>query len=61
VVIGIYLGIIVLLNIPYIQHKMAIIATEELENILHTELSIGRIDIGLMNRIIIDDVLLKDQ
>ena len=60
-VIGIYLGIIVLLNIPYIQHKMAIITTEELENILHTELSIGRIDIGLMNRIIIDDVLLKDQ
>ncbi|WP_321437041.1 translocation/assembly module TamB domain-containing protein [uncultured Bacteroides sp.] len=40
---------------------MAIIATDELEKILHTELSIGRVDIGLMNRIIIDDVLLKDQ
>ena len=50
-----------MLNIPYIQHKMAIIATDELEKILHTELSIGRVDIGLMNRIIIDDVLLKDQ
>ncbi len=60
-VIGFYLGIIILLNIPYIQHKMAIIATDELEKILHTELTIGRIDIGLMNRIIIDDVLLKDQ
>lgn len=60
-VIGFYLGIIILLNIPYIQHKMAAIATDELEKILHTELSIGRVDIGLMNRIIVDDVLLKDQ
>ena len=50
-----------MLNIPYIQHKMAVIATNELEKILHTELSIGRVDIGLMNRIIVDDVLLKDQ
>jgi len=40
---------------------MAVIATNELEKILHTELSIGRVDIGLMNRIIVDDVLLKDQ
>lgn len=60
-VIGLYLGIIILLNIPYIQHKMAVIATDELEKVLHTDLSIGRIDIGLMNRIIIDDVLLKDK
>ena len=60
-VIGLYLGIIILLNIPYIQHKMAVIATDELEKVLHTELTIGRVDIGLMNRIIVDDIFLKDQ
>lgn len=40
---------------------MASIATDELKKALGTELSIGRIDIGVLNRIIIDDVLLNDQ
>lgn len=40
---------------------MAVIATDELRKILRTEVSVGRVDIGLMNRIIIDDVLLKDK
>lgn len=60
-VVGLYLGIILLLNIPFVQQKMTIIVTEELKNMLHTELSIGRVDIGLLNRIIIDDVLLNDR
>ncbi len=50
-----------LLNIPAVQHRLSILVAKELKNVLNTELSIGRIDIGLLNRIIIDDVLLKDQ
>ncbi len=33
----------------------------ELSNVLHTHLTIGRINIGLLNRIIIDDVVMDDQ
>lgn len=51
---------IVLLNIPYIQHKIAAIVSYELSEKLHTKVNVGKIDIGLMNRIIIDDVLIND-
>lgn len=40
---------------------MTTFIAKELSNILGTELTIGRVDIGLLNRIIIDDVLLDDQ
>ena len=50
-----------MLNIPYFQHKMTVIVTQQLEEILNTKLTINRIDIGLLNRIIIDGVNLKDQ
>lgn len=60
-VLGLYLGIIILLNVPAVQHKLAMLVTGELKKVLKTELSIGRIDIGLLNRIIIDDVILDDQ
>ena len=45
--IGVYLGIIVLLNIPYVQGKLSVFVTKELKNILNTEVSVGRIDMGL--------------
>lgn len=50
-----------MLNIPAVQRKLSILVGNELKKVLNTELSIGRIDIGLLNRIIVDDVLLKDQ
>lgn len=59
--IGVYLGMIVLLNIPYVQGRLSAFATRELKAILHTEVSVGRIDIGLLNRIIVEDVLLHDR
>ncbi len=37
------------------------LVSEELASVLDTKLTIGRINIGLLNRIIIDDVLLDDQ
>ena len=32
--IGVYLGIIVLLNIPYVQGKLSVFVTKELKNII---------------------------
>ncbi|MEG1685810.1 MAG: translocation/assembly module TamB domain-containing protein, partial [Bacteroides sp.] len=55
------MGIILLLNIPSVQHRMTVFVTNELKQILNTELTVGKIDIGLLNRIIIDDVLLNDR
>ncbi len=52
---------VILLNIPYIQQKMAGIVSDELSQILGSELTIRKVDMGLLNRIIIDDLLLQDQ
>lgn len=50
-----------MLNIPFVQQKVCCIVAKELSHVMGTELTIGRIDMGLLNRIIIDDVLLDDQ
>ena len=61
IVLGVYIGVILLLNIPFVQQKFAVFVAKELSRVMGTELTIGRIDMGLLNRIIIDDVLLDDQ
>lgn len=40
---------------------MSVLVAEELASVLGSKLTIGRIDMGLLNRIIIDDLLLNDQ
>ena len=40
---------------------MSVFVAEELSEVLNTKVVIGRINMGLLNRIIIDDVLLDDQ
>lgn len=40
---------------------MSVFIAKELSEVLNTRLTIGKINIGLLNRIIIDDVLLDDQ
>ncbi|WP_455674702.1 translocation/assembly module TamB domain-containing protein [Phocaeicola sp.] len=61
ILLGVYLGIIVLLNIPYVQGKLSVFVAKELKTVLNTEVSVGRIDMGLLNRIIVEDVLLHDR
>ena len=59
--IGIHIGLIVLLNIPSVQGKLAALVSVELGRLLHTEVAVGRIELGLLNRIHITDVRLDDQ
>lgn len=58
---GTYLLLIVLLHMSAVQRFLSRIVEKELQKTLHTEVSIGRIDLGMLNRIIIDDICLKDQ
>ena len=61
VVIGLHVGILVLLNMPYVQNKLSYYASKELSALLNTEVSVGHINLGLLNRVIIEDVYLEDQ
>ena len=56
-----YAATILLLNIPFIQQRLAVLVAHELSSTLNTNVSIGKIDMGLLNRIIIDDLWLEDQ
>lgn len=61
ILLGIYLGLIVLLNIPYVQGRLSAFVSKELRSLLNTEVTVGKIDMGLLNRIIVEDVLLHDR
>jgi len=50
-----------MLNIPYFQRKVTVVITRELSNYLGTQLTIDRVDLGLFNHIILDNVNLKDR
>ncbi len=56
-----YIVPVSLLKIPYIQEKVAGVATGELEKRLGTEVRISRIDFEVFNKLILKDIYLEDQ
>lgn len=60
-VLGLYLLVILLFNIPSIQGFIGSQVASALSEKLGTRVSIGNVDVGLLNRLIIDDVLIYDQ
>ena len=50
-----------MLNTPVVQQQMSAWVASELSQALDAELQIGRIDMGVLNRIIINDLLLYDR
>ena len=59
--VALYLLIVVLLNVPTVQRYIGSEISEALSQKLGTEVSVGRVDLGLFNHIIIDDVNIYDQ
>lgn len=57
----IYFGIIILLSIPFVQKQISHYASQELHRLFRTEVNIGNINLGLLNRIIIQNVSLQDR
>lgn len=56
-----YFGIIAVLSIPFIQKRLSDFTAQELSRIMQTEVKIGNIDLGLLNRVIIQNVYLEDK
>lgn len=53
-------GVYVLLNIPSIQRKLTVLATDELKNRLHTEVRIKEVDFGFLNKLVLKEVYIED-
>ena len=60
IILGVYIGIILLLNLPGIQQQMSVWTSGQLSSMLGSELRIGQINMGFLNRIIINDLYVKD-
>ena len=58
---GLYLLLIILLHIPAVQGYMGRQTGKVLSNKLGTEVRVGKVNLGILNRLIIDDVVINDQ
>lgn len=58
---GLYLSLQIAMHIPSVQQWAGSFASSALKELLDWDISIGRIRFGLLNRVIIDDINLKDK
>lgn len=61
VTVGLYLTVIALVHVPAVQSALGKEVASAIAKKLGTAVSVGRVDVGLFNRIIIDDVAILDQ
>ena len=59
--IVLYTLLVFALNNSRVQNELGRIVEHELEQILHTEVNIGRVEVGLLNSVSLHKVMLKDQ
>lgn len=60
-IIALFLLVVLLLQIPYVQNKVKDQAVTYLEDKIGTEVKIGRIEIGLPKKVILEDVYFESQ
>ena len=58
---GLYIATIVLLHIPAVQTSLAQKAADIVGGKLGTKVRVGRVDLGFINRFVLDDILIYDQ
>lgn len=61
VAISLYLFLVILLHLPYIQGIIGSWTADALSKKFGTTVSIGQIDLGFVNRLIVDDICIFDQ
>ncbi len=59
--VGLCLAVMVIVRVPVIQSALGTAVASAISNKFGTPVSVGRVDVGLFNRIIIDDVAMLDK
>ena len=59
--LALYVLLVVLIQLPFTQRWLGQMVANALGSKLGTEVQVGRVDLGFFNRLIIDDVVIKDQ
>ncbi|AWI26260.1 translocation/assembly module TamB domain-containing protein [Flavobacterium pallidum] len=60
-ILGLFLLVVLLIQIPYVQQRIKDKAVTYLEGKIHTPVKIGRIEIGLPKYVILEDVYIESQ
>lgn len=56
-----YVGLVLLLHLPFVQKQMGNAVANALSEKLGTNVKVGKVQLGFLNRIIIDDIYVEDQ
>lgn len=56
-----YVCLIVLVNVPAIQHQLGSWIAGALSDKVGSEVSVGKVNIGMLNRLVVDDIDIKDK
>jgi len=59
--VGLYFLLVILLHIPAVKGFIGQEASHVLAEKLGTKVEIGKVDLGFLNRLIIDDIMVYDQ
>lgn len=59
--LGLNIILIAAMNIPGVQRRVGAFASKELSALLQTKVEIGRIDLGIFNQLIIENIDIEDQ
>lgn len=59
--LGLYVLLLILVDTPAVQRRLSTLAAHELSQLLQTEVAIGGIQLGLFNRVVLQNVVLQDQ
>lgn len=59
--IGVYVSVVILLHIPVVQSFIGKKVGDVLSEKFGTLVTVGQVDLGFMNRLVIDDVFMQDQ
>ncbi len=58
--LGLYVSLVIVIQLPFMQRWLGQMVAGAIGSKLGTEVSVGRVDLGFFNRLIIDDVVIKD-
>ena len=60
-IVGLYTAVVILLHIPFIQNRIGECVSDALCRKFGTKVTIWRVDLGFINRLIVDDTYIHDQ
>jgi len=59
--LALYVLVVVLIQLPFVQNWLGQVVAGAIGDKLNTQVTVGRVDLGFLNRITVDDVVVRDQ